>query len=104
MNAKLRRRLDLLEKNTQLNRASMQEEIMAAALSAMSREDLEQLHQFGERGEPSVATLDEKAALPVSGRIRSGGAENHRPAAFLLSPTHARAKCLQCGIVSPQFA
>jgi hypothetical protein len=63
MNAKLRRRLDLLEKNTQFNRASMQEEIMAAALSAMSREDLEHLHQFTERGEPSVATLDEKAAL-----------------------------------------
>jgi hypothetical protein len=34
MNAKLRRRLDLLEKNTQLNRASMEQEIMAAALSA----------------------------------------------------------------------
>jgi hypothetical protein len=64
MNAKLRRRLDLLEKNTQLNRASMQEEIMAAALSAMTLEDLEQLHQFGERGVPlSECTPEERAAL-----------------------------------------
>jgi hypothetical protein len=64
MNAKLRRRLDLLEKNTQLSRASVQEEIMAAALSAISDQDLQRLRQFAERGVPiSECTQEERATL-----------------------------------------
>jgi hypothetical protein len=55
MNAKLRRRLDLLERNTHVNRMTAMEAITAAALSAISDEDLEQLHQFGERGVPFSA-------------------------------------------------
>ena len=64
MNAKLRRRLDLLERNTQVNRTTTMEAITAAALSAISDEDLEQLHQVAERGVPfSECTPEEKAAL-----------------------------------------
>src|ERR1700731_4619339 len=61
MNAKLRRRLDLLERNTQVNRTTATEAIAAAALSAISDDDLEQLHQFAERGVPfSECTPEEK--------------------------------------------
>ena len=64
MNAKLRRRLDLLERNTQVNRTTVMEAIKAAALSAVSDGDLEQLHQVAERGVPfSECTPEEKAAL-----------------------------------------
>jgi len=64
MNAKLRRRIDLLERNSQVNRTTATEAITAAALSAISDDDLEQLHQFAERGVPfSECTPEEKAAL-----------------------------------------
>jgi hypothetical protein len=52
MNAKLKRRLDVLEKNNYLKRASAIEEIVDAALSALSDEDLERLRPFAGREAP----------------------------------------------------
>jgi len=43
MNAKLRRRLDVSERNTHLNRASVSDEVTTAALMALSNEELERL-------------------------------------------------------------
>ena len=64
MNAKLRRRLDLLEKNTHLKRASVSDEITAAALTALSDEELEQLRPFAGRELPfSGCTPEQKAVL-----------------------------------------
>jgi len=64
MNAKLRRRLDILERNTDLKRASVSDEIAAAALAALSDEDLEQLRSFADREPPfSGCTPEQKAAL-----------------------------------------
>ena len=64
MNAKLRKRLDLLEKTTHVNRTTAMEAITAAALSVISDEDLEKLHQVAERDAPlSECIPKEKAAL-----------------------------------------
>lgn len=67
MNAKLSRRLDLLERNTQGNRATAEEAITAAALTALSDEDLERLRQVAERSSPSVDTGRGGRSGPVSG-------------------------------------
>lgn len=64
MNAKLRRRLDLLERNSNLKRASVSDEITAAALTALSDEELELLRPFGGREPPFLGcTPEQKAAL-----------------------------------------
>lgn len=64
MNAKLRRRLDLLERNTHLKRSSVSDEITTAALRALSDEDLDLLHSLADREPPfSGCTPEQKAAL-----------------------------------------
>jgi hypothetical protein len=64
MNAKLKRRLDLLERNTHVNRTTATEAITAAALVALSDEDLERLRPFAGREPPfSGCTPEEKGAL-----------------------------------------
>jgi hypothetical protein len=64
MNAKLRRRLDLLEKNTHVNRTTVMEAITAAALRAIGDEDLVRLRPFAGREPPFLGcTPEQKAAL-----------------------------------------
>jgi hypothetical protein len=64
MNVKLRRRLDLLEKNTHVKRTTAMETITAAALRAMSDEELKRLRQLAGRDAPfSGCTPEEKGAL-----------------------------------------
>jgi len=63
MNAKLKRRLDLLERNTYLKGATVSDEITAMALTALSDEDLEQLRPFADREPPFPGcTPEQKAA------------------------------------------
>ncbi len=65
VNAQLRRRLDQLERNTHLKRVSMSEEITAAALTALSDEELEQLRPYADREPPLLGCTPEQNGQPL---------------------------------------
>ena len=64
MNAKLKRRLDILERNRHATHTTVMEEITRTALAALSDEELELLRHFADREPPFWGyTPEQKAAL-----------------------------------------
>jgi len=63
MNAKLKRRLELLEKNAQLAHTTLLEQVRQAALEALTIEELEVLRNLAERNSWTPETPEERAAV-----------------------------------------